>query len=52
MTDFVFISGLQVAVDMKKEVAARRKQTADLQGRVHHLEENVEKLHQVKSSMI
>ncbi|XP_040899244.1 coiled-coil domain-containing protein 158-like isoform X2 [Toxotes jaculatrix] len=40
--------GLQVAMDMQKEITARREQVDSLQGKIQHLEETVEKLHQEK----
>lgn len=44
---FVSTSGLQVATDMQAEITARREQVDSLQGKIQHLEEAVEKLHQV-----
>uniref|UniRef100_A0A8D3E3C1 Coiled-coil domain-containing protein 158-like n=1 Tax=Scophthalmus maximus TaxID=52904 RepID=A0A8D3E3C1_SCOMX len=40
--------GLQVAMDMQKEITSRREQVDSLQGRIQHLEETVEKLYQEK----
>ncbi|KAG7221301.1 hypothetical protein INR49_017368 [Caranx melampygus] len=40
--------GLQVAMDMQKEITARREQVDSLQGKIQHLEEAMEKLHQEK----
>ncbi|XP_056232730.1 coiled-coil domain-containing protein 158-like [Seriola aureovittata] len=40
--------GLQVAMDMQKEITARREQVDSLQGKIQHLEEAVEKLYQEK----
>uniref|UniRef100_A0A4W6EGD4 Coiled-coil domain containing 158 n=1 Tax=Lates calcarifer TaxID=8187 RepID=A0A4W6EGD4_LATCA len=40
--------GLQVAMNMQKEITARREQVDSLQGKIQHLEETVEKLHQEK----
>ncbi|XP_042344859.1 coiled-coil domain-containing protein 158-like isoform X3 [Plectropomus leopardus] len=40
--------GLQVAVDMQKEVTARREQVDSLQGKIQHLEEIMDKLYQEK----
>ncbi|XP_041854387.1 coiled-coil domain-containing protein 158-like isoform X2 [Melanotaenia boesemani] len=40
--------GLQVALDMQKEITARREQVDSLQGKIQHLEENMEKLQQEK----
>ncbi|KAK2837936.1 hypothetical protein Q5P01_015148 [Channa striata] len=41
--------GLQVAMDMQKEITARREQVDSLQGKIQHLQEALEKLHQEKS---
>lgn len=48
---FVSPSGLQVAMGMQKDITARREQIDSLHGRIQHLEETMEKLHQVKSLM-
>ncbi|XP_032371383.1 coiled-coil domain-containing protein 158 isoform X3 [Etheostoma spectabile] len=40
--------GLQVAVDMQKEITARREQVDSLQGKIQHLEDILDKLHQEK----
>ncbi|XP_035812163.1 coiled-coil domain-containing protein 158 isoform X2 [Amphiprion ocellaris] len=40
--------GLQVALDMQKEITVRREQVDTMQGRIQHLEENMEKLQQEK----
>ncbi|KAM4576990.1 uncharacterized protein PAE49_006900 isoform 2-T2 [Odontesthes bonariensis] len=40
--------GLKVAFDMQKEITARREQVDSLQGKIQHLEENMEKLQQEK----
>ncbi|XP_044051326.1 coiled-coil domain-containing protein 158-like isoform X2 [Siniperca chuatsi] len=40
--------GLQVAMDMQKKITARREQIDSLQGKIQHLEETMEKLHQEK----
>ncbi|XP_028270307.1 coiled-coil domain-containing protein 158-like isoform X2 [Parambassis ranga] len=40
--------GLQVALDMQKEITAKRQQVDCLHGRLRHLEERVEKLQQDK----
>ncbi|XP_040010721.1 coiled-coil domain-containing protein 158-like isoform X2 [Xiphias gladius] len=40
--------GLQVAMDMQKEITGRREQVDSLQGKIQHLEETVEKLYQEK----
>ncbi|XP_008304332.1 coiled-coil domain-containing protein 158 [Stegastes partitus] len=40
--------GLQVALDMQKEVTARREQVDSMQARIQHLEESMEKLHREK----
>ncbi|XP_060927678.1 coiled-coil domain-containing protein 158-like [Limanda limanda] len=40
--------GLRVALDMQKEITARREQVDSLQSKIQHLEETVEKLHQEK----
>lgn len=42
-------SGLQVALDMQKEVTARREQVDSMQGRIQLLEDKMEKLLQVRS---
>uniref|UniRef100_A0A1A8JF16 Coiled-coil domain containing 158 n=1 Tax=Nothobranchius kuhntae TaxID=321403 RepID=A0A1A8JF16_NOTKU len=41
-------NGLQVALDMQKEITARREQVDSLQGKIQHLEGEVEKLQQEK----
>lgn len=43
-----FVSGLQVALDMQKEITVRREQIDTMQGRIQHLEEDTEKLQQEK----
>ncbi|XP_025752983.1 coiled-coil domain-containing protein 158 isoform X2 [Oreochromis niloticus] len=40
--------GLQVALDMQKEITARREQVDSMQSKIQHLEEKVEKLHHEK----
>ncbi|XP_075960751.1 uncharacterized protein LOC142964350 isoform X1 [Anarhichas minor] len=40
--------GLQVALDMQKEITARREQVDSLQGKIQHLEEIKDKLYQEK----
>ncbi|XP_073322450.1 coiled-coil domain-containing protein 158-like isoform X3 [Pagrus major] len=40
--------GLQAAMDMQEKITARREQIDSLQGKIQHLEETVEKLHQEK----
>ncbi|XP_028434968.1 coiled-coil domain-containing protein 158 [Perca flavescens] len=40
--------GLQVAVDMQKEITARREQVDSLQGKIQHLEDILDKLYQEK----
>ncbi|XP_049907414.1 coiled-coil domain-containing protein 158-like isoform X7 [Epinephelus moara] len=40
--------GLQVAMDMQKEITARRQQVDSLQGKIQHLEEVKDKLYQEK----
>ncbi|XP_054895327.1 coiled-coil domain-containing protein 158-like isoform X2 [Poeciliopsis prolifica] len=40
--------GLQVAMDMQKEITARREKVDAMQSRIQHLEEKVEKLQQEK----
>ncbi|XP_034452070.1 coiled-coil domain-containing protein 158-like isoform X2 [Hippoglossus hippoglossus] len=40
--------GLRVALDMQKEITARREQVDSLQSKIQHLEETVEKLQQEK----
>ncbi|XP_070761054.1 coiled-coil domain-containing protein 158-like [Enoplosus armatus] len=40
--------GLQVAMDMQRKITARREQVDSLQGKLQHLEETMEKLHQEK----
>ncbi|XP_032434788.1 coiled-coil domain-containing protein 158 isoform X2 [Xiphophorus hellerii] len=40
--------GLQVALDMQKEITARREKVDAMQSRIQHLEEKVEELHQEK----
>ncbi|XP_024860846.1 coiled-coil domain-containing protein 158 isoform X1 [Kryptolebias marmoratus] len=42
--------GLQVALDMQKEITARREQVDSLRGRIQQLEEKVERLQQEKRS--
>ncbi|XP_061836984.1 uncharacterized protein [Nerophis lumbriciformis] len=42
--------GLRAALDMEKEITARRRQTDTLQARVQHLEETIKKLDQVKEA--
>lgn len=46
---YVSSSGLQVALDMQKEITARREQVDSLKGRIQHLEEKVEQLQQVEA---
>lgn len=45
---FVSTVGLQAALDMQEKITARREQIDTLQVKIQHLEETVEKLHQVK----
>ncbi|XP_022047196.2 coiled-coil domain-containing protein 158 [Acanthochromis polyacanthus] len=40
--------GLQVALDMQKEITVRREQVDTMQGRIQHLEENMEELRKEK----
>ncbi|XP_065804481.1 coiled-coil domain-containing protein 158 isoform X2 [Labrus bergylta] len=40
--------GLQVAMEMQKKITDRREQIDSLQGKIQHLEEAMEKLHQEK----
>ncbi|KAM3611299.1 uncharacterized protein V6R79_016197 [Siganus canaliculatus] len=40
--------GLQAAVNMQEKITARREQIDSLQGKLQHLEETMEKLHQEK----
>ncbi|XP_037338798.2 coiled-coil domain-containing protein 158-like isoform X1 [Pungitius pungitius] len=40
--------GLQVAMDMQKEITARRKQVDSLQSKIKHLEETIDQLYQGK----
>uniref|UniRef100_UPI0037E76C2B coiled-coil domain-containing protein 158-like n=1 Tax=Semicossyphus pulcher TaxID=241346 RepID=UPI0037E76C2B len=40
--------GLQVATEMQRKITAKREQIDALQGKVQHLEETIEKLHQEK----
>lgn len=42
-----FTSGLRVAMDMQKEITARRKQVDSLQSKIKHLEETIDQLYQV-----
>lgn len=48
---FISTSGLQVAMDMQKEITARREQVDTLQGKILHLEEAMGKIYQVKNIM-
>ncbi len=43
------IAGLQAAMDMQEKITAGREQIDSLQGKIQHLQETIEKLHQVKS---
>lgn len=43
--------GLQAALDMQKEITAKRGEVDSLQSRIQHLEEQVEKLQQVKAPL-
>lgn len=47
----VSTSGLQVAMDMQKEVTARREQVDTLRGKIQHLEEAMDNLCQVENIM-